>query len=616
MPLPTTSGVVAVGATFPNDERALSFGDHLSVSAPGWEIFSTAIGNSYTAINGTCPAVALASGIAGLLRARDNSLHVNEMRHLLELGAEDQIGHPKEDKLAGTVTWGTAASTPSSPYLSIDGPWLALDRPHYLCAGEITVALKDKSAGSSVDVTLTVGSGNDTETVTVLPLTDQGYFEGSIPISWVGEEGPAVTQDGKLDVAHGDVIYGVLGDLSAEAFVDCVKQVCNLPNEVPIASGDCDQDGVVDPGETWAMGIAMHSASTEPLSDVSVVIESDDPYVAILNDTIEYNLLEYALSYPGLLDGDSPAMFRIDTDTPFKHSVQFHITSIHGAGWENDPEFCRNEFGEPTVTVLANRDLGPEQNLWDFDDGTAQGFTTDVAHGTGDLSECDTGYQWLNDWEEYPVSDRTHSGGYAMRWGDGETYRASSDGGLSTPVFDVSTDGGAITFYMWIDNAVFDSYEWAFDGFTMEAKRLAEPVWSYAPDGTYGFQQVYSYCSPTMTVPFGWAEPVRLFGGDGEGTGVSGDQFDQQQLVVLDSFAGSMVQARFRFGSMFGTDPASGGVWVDTVAVHPWVPDTWSGNAPGDIRGRLRQLSPIVRPDLGTGGERRHVQRLPLRALL
>ena len=173
MAFPVIPGVVAVGATDHDDDRVLSYGDHLAVSAPGWDVYTTALRSYglYSAFSGTCPATAIVAGIAGLLRAEDESLHVNEVRHLLELGADDGVGIAEEDTPGWDMYMGWGRVNARGSLSRLDGPWLALDSPHYLCAGEVTVALKDKAAGGSAEVTLTVGSGRDAETVTVLPLT-------------------------------------------------------------------------------------------------------------------------------------------------------------------------------------------------------------------------------------------------------------------------------------------------------------------------------------------------------------------------------------------------------------------------------------------------------------
>ena len=56
----------------------------------------------------------------------------------------------------------------------------------------LSTALKDETAGSSVDVTLAGDIGGDAETVTVDLITAGGYYEGSIPFSWTGVDGPVM----------------------------------------------------------------------------------------------------------------------------------------------------------------------------------------------------------------------------------------------------------------------------------------------------------------------------------------------------------------------------------------------------------------------------------------
>ena len=86
----------------------------------------------------------------------------------------------------------------------IDGPWLALDRPHYVCGGDLTVAMKDLTAGATAQVTVTGSVGGDVETVTVdLVPGATGFYEGTIPISWTGVDGPVVLGDVLHQVTRG-----------------------------------------------------------------------------------------------------------------------------------------------------------------------------------------------------------------------------------------------------------------------------------------------------------------------------------------------------------------------------------------------------------------------------
>ncbi|RYZ96084.1 MAG: peptidase S8 [Sphingobacteriaceae bacterium] len=85
------SGVIAVGATDATDIRAnfSQYGNHIAVSAPGVNIYSTFKGNSYSYMSGTsmaCPAVA---GLAALMLANKPTLTPSEIRTKIQNGTDD-----------------------------------------------------------------------------------------------------------------------------------------------------------------------------------------------------------------------------------------------------------------------------------------------------------------------------------------------------------------------------------------------------------------------------------------------------------------------------------------------------------------------------------------------
>ena len=95
-------GVIAVGATDQNDQRPYfsQYGPHISVSAPGVQIYSTWPGNSYREESGTsmsCPTVA---GLAALVLAYRPNLTPAQVKTKIEQNADD-LGTPGFDNYYG-----------------------------------------------------------------------------------------------------------------------------------------------------------------------------------------------------------------------------------------------------------------------------------------------------------------------------------------------------------------------------------------------------------------------------------------------------------------------------------------------------------------------------------
>ncbi|MFP4288194.1 MAG: S8 family serine peptidase [Bacteroidales bacterium] len=102
-------GVIAVGSTNPDDTRSSPFfwssssgsnyGDHISIIAPGNYIYS--ISNYPSNYNiywgGTSMAAPHVTAVASLLMSQNPSLTPDEIKEILEMSAEDQVGDPTED---------------------------------------------------------------------------------------------------------------------------------------------------------------------------------------------------------------------------------------------------------------------------------------------------------------------------------------------------------------------------------------------------------------------------------------------------------------------------------------------------------------------------------------
>ncbi|MDZ7360450.1 MAG: S8 family serine peptidase [candidate division KSB1 bacterium] len=85
-------GIIAVGATTNIGGRS-SFsntGNHIDVSAPGSNIYSTITGNSYTYYSGTSMATPIVSGIASLLKGYNSNLYNDDIEQIIRLGVDDK----------------------------------------------------------------------------------------------------------------------------------------------------------------------------------------------------------------------------------------------------------------------------------------------------------------------------------------------------------------------------------------------------------------------------------------------------------------------------------------------------------------------------------------------
>ena len=187
-------GVIAVGATDGHD-RIASFsttGSHMSVCAPGAEIYSTMPGNKYTYMSGTSMACPFVAGVAALMLEQDDSLTLYDIKSRLENSAKIIDGG----------------------YKRVDA-WAAINDDSYSNYGSIRVTVTDK---------------ND------VPLSEVSV------ILWQGEGVFSTTNSNNEGIAIFE--YILAGNYGVSASLPCLTPSLAVNNQVTVEAGELAEKSI------------------------------------------------------------------------------------------------------------------------------------------------------------------------------------------------------------------------------------------------------------------------------------------------------------------------------------------------------------------------------------
>lgn len=124
--------VLAVSATDMNDEitEFSNYGDFIDFSAPGVDIYSTNIGNTYGSLSGTSMAAPIVSGVGALMLSKNPFLNAVQVENILKRSSLD-LGDPGWDILYGNGRVDAYTALSNTPYplhsLSISNPNFIMD---------------------------------------------------------------------------------------------------------------------------------------------------------------------------------------------------------------------------------------------------------------------------------------------------------------------------------------------------------------------------------------------------------------------------------------------------------------------------------------------------------
>ena len=297
------SEVMAVASSDHNDNRSpfSNTGPELEVTAPGSNILSTQLNNSYGTSSGTSFAAPYVAALAGLIRGLNPGSTAPEVRQLL-MDTADDIGPVGFDNLTG---WGRINAFQAVSLAGLSDGFIEIDADLYSCDATLTATVTDFDLGSTSTVLVTLRSELEPagETV-ILHETTFGVFSGNLTLA-----SDAPQPDGRLQVAHDDTVTAEYLDADdGQGGIDVLKS---------------------DTARTDCLAPAIFDVATED-------VEASQANITWATDEDGTSIVRYGETAPPTQEASSPGMSQL-------HSVQllgleactnylFEVESTDGVG--------------------------------------------------------------------------------------------------------------------------------------------------------------------------------------------------------------------------------------------------------------------------------------------
>jgi hypothetical protein len=223
--------VMAIAATDFRDNKS-SFsnaGPEVEVAAPGTNILSTGLNDSYGTSSGTSFAAPHVAGLAALVRGRNPELPAADVRLIITVTADD-VGQPGFDTSTGH---GRINAFEAVKLASTSDGIVRFLADEYTCDGAVDLFVTDADLAGTGTVSVTVSSDTEPAGESVI-LTEtnggSGLFRGSIQAS-----GGAAWPDGMLQLMDGDTLVAEYLDLddglggTGVAKLDTATADCRTP---------------------------------------------------------------------------------------------------------------------------------------------------------------------------------------------------------------------------------------------------------------------------------------------------------------------------------------------------------------------------------------------------
>ena len=278
-------GVIAVSAV----DSGLSFasfsssGDHISLSAPGLDIYSTFPGGSYGTLSGTSMSSAEVSGVAALLAGQPQFEDVNVLRASLLGGAAD-LGTPGRDPFFGYgVVHAFDSLGYAGPVLPTPTPWIVPTSTPGGSGGVNMLAFQDLWARTQTSWRPIAFPGNSIDSAFNGQLANSaGAFGSSTARSWTftSFDDTTLTAVATVDLDLALYMTGWVNDLY-------YIQVYDYTLPASCVSG-------------WCTVLSLQFAGTKPPSSLTTLTI---PVTSVLNTVAKVNAAQVRIAGSGFTSG-------------------------------------------------------------------------------------------------------------------------------------------------------------------------------------------------------------------------------------------------------------------------------------------------------------------------
>ncbi|MCW1968578.1 MAG: S8 family serine peptidase [Anaerolineae bacterium] len=359
--------VIAVGMTNRNDVRDVrsSYGAHIHLVAPGTDIYSTMRGNTYALMTGTSMATPYVTGVVGLLYGISAKFTVEQIRRILQHGADDLVGAKSEDVTGWDQYYGHGRL---NALKAVNYAQNSVMKQVSLSTSDFVPARTQQPMRADIGAAALIGPVTYTwEASDLQPFVDKAESNNSnVAMTWTvaGTKNITVTVDNGVSVVSATRTIEVFPTVAA----DFVTQPAPVQGPAPLSvtfQNRSTGDGL---SYFWAFGDGATSTETNPsyvyiapgVYSVMLLVTSTNGVTSVLraNDLVTVTLAT-ATATPTATPSVTATSMMTSTPAPFEVTQLFLPVVVLSTGEMVTPTATALPPSMPTITATVKISLTP-----------------------------------------------------------------------------------------------------------------------------------------------------------------------------------------------------------------------------------------------------------------